>query len=154
VSIDTVRPWRRGRCVTTRAATVVWVVGLLTAVPWATWYLLFEAPRESYALLIVGILFWIFGYWSLVGPVLLVVKGRSVMRALERARSAGEAITTLEGPVAREVATDFLAAETRMPRFVARRLYDLVLRRLIEHAQEARVGAPDSPGATSHTSQP
>jgi hypothetical protein len=132
--------------VTTRGATVVWIAGLLTAVPWATWYLLFDAPRDQYALLIVGILFWVFGYWSLVGPVLLLITGRSVMRELERARSTGEVIMTLESPTAREVAADFIAAETRIPRFVGRRVYDLVLRRVIE---PERVG-----GGAPHTSQP
>jgi hypothetical protein len=139
---------------TARAATGVWIVGLLTAVPWATWYLLFQAPRESYALLIVGILFWIFGYWSLVGPVLLFIKGRSVVRALERARSAGEVMTTLESPDAREVAADLLAAETRMPRFVARRLYDHVLRRMITRRRTAGDGATDASRSTPQTSQP
>jgi hypothetical protein len=54
------------------AAIAVWVVGLLTAVPYAAYHLWFYAPREQYALLITFILFWIFGYWGVVGPLLAI----------------------------------------------------------------------------------
>lgn len=105
-------------------AVLVWVVGLLTGVPYATYYLFFEAPRDQYALLITGILFWIFGYWSLAGPLCMAVKLRAVFRALESARSAEELEGILKGAEARDVAIDFLASENHLPRFLAAWLYD------------------------------
>lgn len=113
-----------------RKAVAVWVIGLLTAVPWATWHLLFEAPRSQYAGLIVFILFWIFGYWSLVGPLLTAVKVRGVMRAIERVRSREELATTLGSPDAKDVAIDLIATENRVPRFVAAWVYRLLVAKL------------------------
>jgi hypothetical protein len=67
-------------------AIVVWVVGLLTAVPYGAYYLLFEAQRDEYALLITLLLFWVFGYWGVVGPLIAAIKVRKVFRAIEQAR--------------------------------------------------------------------
>jgi hypothetical protein len=125
-----------------RRAVVVWILGLVTAVPWATWHLLFEAPRDQYALLITGILFWIFGYWSLVGPLLVGMKARAVMRALERAQSPDDLAATLRSAETRDVAIDLLAGESGLPRFLARRLYDRVLRRIAER-EVATARSPD-----------
>ena len=60
-------------------ATLLWVAGLVTIVPYGTYYLLFHAERDQYALLITLVLFWIFGYWGVVGPVL----GACLVVALE-----------------------------------------------------------------------
>jgi hypothetical protein len=111
-------------------AALVWIAGLLTLVPYGAWYLLFEAPREQYALLIVGLLFWVFGYWGLVGPLLLGLKVRAVARAIERVRSRDDLLKTLQSPDARAVAIDLIAAENHIPRFVASRVYELLLRHL------------------------
>jgi hypothetical protein len=51
------------------AAVAIWVFRLFTVVPYAAYYLLYYALREQYALLITFILFWIFGYWGVVGPL-------------------------------------------------------------------------------------
>ena len=45
----------------TATAVIVWIAGLVTFVPYAVYYLLFQAPRDQYAFLIASILFWIFG---------------------------------------------------------------------------------------------
>jgi hypothetical protein len=111
-------------------AIAIWVTGLLTLVPYGTYYLLFEAPRDQYAILIIGILFWIFGYWSLVGIVFMAVKTRAVFHALERANSQKELRETLHGKEAREVAVEFIARENRIPRFIAARIYSLLIARL------------------------
>jgi hypothetical protein len=110
-----------------RKAVALWVVGLLTAVPYATWYLLFEAPREQYALLIVLILFWVLGYWSVVGPLLALVKVRRVFHAVRAARSRDELLKTLHSADARAAAIDFIATENHIPRFLAERVYDMLL---------------------------
>lgn len=46
---------------------LLWVVGLLTLVPYGTYYLLVHASADQYALLITLVLFWIFSYWGLLG---------------------------------------------------------------------------------------
>lgn len=67
-------------------AAVIWLLGFLTVVPYATYYLFFEAQREQYALLITLVLFWIFGYWSVVGP--LIAANHRGLNAPASARSA------------------------------------------------------------------
>jgi hypothetical protein len=111
-------------------AIILWILGLLTLVPYGTYYLLFEAPREQYALLIGSIGFWIFGYWSVVGPLIMIVKVRSVFRALEAAGSRGELEKVLKSPDARDVVVDLIATENHIPRFLASRVYRLLITRL------------------------
>jgi hypothetical protein len=126
-------------------AMAVWVLGLLTLVPYGTYYLLFEATRDQYALLIVGVLFWIFGYWALVGPLLAAVKVRTVFRAIERARSREDLLRTLQSAEARDVAIDLIATDNHIPRFLAARVYALLVRHF---SQPAPSGAtpPDRRG--------
>jgi hypothetical protein len=119
-------------------AIILWIVGLLTFVPYGTYYLLFQAPRDQYALLIGSILFWIFGYWSVVGPLLMIVKVRRVFRAIESAGSLGELGEALRSPDAKDVAIDLIASENRIPRFLASRVYALLVNRLFQRAQADR----------------
>jgi hypothetical protein len=111
-------------------AVALWVAGLLTLVPYGTYYLLFEASRDQYALLITLVLFWIFGYWSIVGPLLAIVKIRRVFRAIEQTGTQEDLIEALRSPDTRDVAIDFIASENHVPRFIAARVYDLLLTRL------------------------
>lgn len=111
-------------------AMVLWVVGLLTLVPYGTYYLLFEASRDQYAFLITGVLFWIFGYWGVVGPLIAAVKVRKVFRAIESARSKDELVEALRSPDAQDAAIDLIASENRIPRFLAARVYKLLAGRL------------------------
>ncbi|HET9483679.1 MAG TPA: hypothetical protein VFO79_06970 [Xanthomonadales bacterium] len=117
-------------------AIALWVVGLLTIVPYGTWYLLFHATRDQYALNIVIVLFWIFGYWGVVGPLLSALKVRSVMRAMERAQSSAELEAALRSGETREVVIDLIASENHIPRFLAARVYKLFADRLAR-AQDA-----------------
>lgn len=109
---------------------MVWILGLLTLVPYGTWYLFVHATRDQYALLITLILFWIFGYWGVVGPILAAVKVRQVMRAIELANSGDDLVKALRSPEAREVAIDLIATENHLPRFLAARLYQRLVSRL------------------------
>ena len=84
-------------------AVVVWVVALVTVVPYGTSYLLYEARRDEYALLVTLVLFWIFGFWGIVGPALSAIKVRRVFHAIERARSKDDLVTTLRSAEARDV---------------------------------------------------
>jgi hypothetical protein len=111
-------------------AGALWVVGLLTLVPYGTYYLFVHAARDEYALVGTGVLFWIFGYWGVVGPILAVIRVRRVFRSIERARSADDLRRALGSPDAREVAIDLIASENHIPRFLAARVYRLLVRRL------------------------
>jgi hypothetical protein len=113
-------------------AILLWLVGLVTFVPYATYYLFFAARRDHYALLITSILFWIFGYWGVAGPLLMTLKVRTVFRAIEAAGSKGDLARALQSPDAKDVAIDLIARENRMPRFLAARVYALLIRRLFQ----------------------
>ena len=79
-------------------AIVVWIVGLLTIVPYGTYYLLFEAQRDQYAFLITLVLFWILGFWGVIGPILAVIKIRRVFQAIERAKSKDDLLRAYVAP--------------------------------------------------------
>ncbi len=113
-----------------RRALILWIVGLATAVPYATFYLLFRAPREQYALLITFVLFWVFGYWGVVGPLIAALKARAIFRTLESATSREEFVSALRSPEAREVAIQHLAVDNHIPKFVASRVFDGIVKRL------------------------
>ena len=108
-------------------AIAIWIVGLFTAVPYASYYLLCYAPREQYVLLITLVLFWIFGYWGVVGPLLAVVKVRKVFRTIESARSKADLLKALQSAETRDVAIDVIAADNHIPRFLASRVYGLLI---------------------------
>ena len=110
-------------------AVIVWIVGLLTIVPFGTYYLLFEAERDQYALLITSVLFWIFGYWGVVGPILAAIRVRKVFRAIELAHASGKLKEALGSEKTAEVAIDLIASENKLPRFLARRVYRLLVNR-------------------------
>jgi len=111
-------------------AAIVWVIGLVTAVPLAAYHLLFQAPREQYALLIAFIIGWVFLYWSVVGPLLMLRKLRCVYRGLKQVRSVDDLRRRLADGDTEDVLIDWIAREHRIPKFLARRAYRYVLRLL------------------------
>lgn len=113
-------------------ANILWIIGLLTLVPYSIYYLLFLATRDEYALWITLPLFWVFGYWSIVGPLLALLKVRSVIKAIQMARSAEELRATLASADAQDAAIEFIATENRIPRFLAARIYKELVKRLGE----------------------
>jgi hypothetical protein len=106
-------------------AAVVWV---------GTYYLLFHAPRDAYPLLITLVLFWIFGYWSLVGPLLAAITIRKVFRALEQAKTKDDVLRALGSDGGREAAIRLISSENGIPRFLAAQILRLVERRLSANA--------------------
>lgn len=110
-------------------ALLIWIVGLLSVVPYATYYLFFEADRSQYAFLITLILFWVFGYWGVAGPLIATITVRRVFRAIEGAKSREELIGTLRSDEARDVAIDMIATEHGVPKFIAARVYRLLIDR-------------------------
>jgi hypothetical protein len=130
-------------------AVALWVVGLVTLVPYATYYLFVYAPRDQYALLITSLLFWIFGYWGVVGPFLAALKVRRVFRTIERAAPRKELENALRSEDAREVAIDLIASENRIPRFLAARVF-----RLLVNGLSAAAAAQSSVGPAAGGKSP
>jgi hypothetical protein len=134
-------------------AMVVWIAGLLTFVPYSVYFLFVHAERDQYAVLITFVLFWIFGYWGVVGPILAALKVRAVLGAIEGARTRERLAEVLQSGETREVAIDFIASEHRIPRFLARRVYRHLADR-VAVATASRREAPegDRPGAPNRSS--
>jgi hypothetical protein len=53
-----------------------------------------------------------------------------VFRAIEQTGTQEDLIEALRSPDTRDVAIDFIASENHVPRFIAARVYDLLLTRL------------------------
>jgi len=130
-------------------AILIWVIGLLTIVPYGTYYLFFEAPRDQYAILITLVLFWIFGYWGVVAPMLAALKARAVFRALEQAQSEGRLREALRAHETREVVVGLIASENHIPRFLAALVYRLLMKRLcaVEGSRGATLKGADPGGS-------
>lgn len=120
----------------------IWLCVLFTAVPYAVYYLFFEAPREQYALLITFVLFWIFGFWGLVTPLLSAIQIRKIFRLLETARSRQEWLEILSRPESQEAAIDLIASENHLPRFAAKWIFHLLVKHFA--TLEARSNARNS----------
>lgn len=110
--------------------SIIWVAGLITLVPYSIWYLLFEANRDEYALFIVLTLFWIFGYWGVVGPLISAWKAHQFMNALDQVHNGEKLKRLMQSNESKETAIEMLATETGMPKFIARRLYKKLVIRL------------------------
>ena len=123
-------------------AVVVWIVGLVTLVPYVTWFVLFRASPDQYAILITLVLFWVFGFWGVAGPLIALVKVRTVFRALEQVQTKDELLSTLRSADARDVAIDLIATENHIPRFLAVRVYTLLLSRLPSPEMRTSDGRP------------
>lgn len=132
----------------TRAA-IIWVIGLFTWVPYGTYYLFFHAERDQYALFIVGVLFWIFGYWGVVGPLLSALKVRRVFKAIETAQSREKLLEIIRSQQSEDMVIDFIATENRIPRFLARRLYTLFIQRFGEQIEDRLEGKKPNPTSSA-----
>jgi hypothetical protein len=94
-----------------RIAVIVWVIGLVTGVPFAGYYLLFHARRDEYALLIIFLIGWPFLYWPTVGPILLLLKLRAVYRSLRQVSSVDELRRRLSEGETEDVIIAWIAGE-------------------------------------------
>ena len=108
--------------------TIIWVLVLITFVPYAIYYLLFVASRSEYAILILFILFWIFGFWGVAGPIIAIVKARKIFISIKQVKSVEELKMIVQRSEAREIAVDLIASENHIPKFIARRVYNLILK--------------------------
>jgi hypothetical protein len=108
---------------------MLWVLGLLTIVPYGIYQLLFTAQRDEYALLITLVLFWIFGFWGVVAPLVAATRVRRLMRALETAQSRDKLLELFQSNESEAVAIDLIASENGLPRFLAKKIYRLGLKK-------------------------
>jgi hypothetical protein len=109
---------------------MLWILGGLLIVPYSVYRLLFEAQRDEYAFLIVMPLFWIFGFWGAVGPMVAACRIRGFFKALEAAADGNQVREAFERHEGREVIIDLIASENGLPRFLARAIYNKVAQRL------------------------
>lgn len=96
--------------------TIIWVLGLITLAPYAAYYLIFDAHREGYAQLITFILFWIFGFWGVIGPILSTIKIRKVFKVLEQVDSKEKLQEIISRKESEDVALEFIASENKIPK--------------------------------------
>ena len=88
-----------------------------------------HAQRDEYALLITLVLFWIFGYWGVAGPVLAALKVRAVMRLLDEAQARGRLREALQSAETQDVVIEMIARDNHIPRFLAARVFRLFVDR-------------------------
>jgi hypothetical protein len=105
---------------------IIWLAGMLTLVPYSGWHLLFYAPKEQYPFLIAFILFWFFGYWSLAGPLITIIKLRSLYKKFE---TDGDRKALLLNPDTHSAAVDIIASEVKIPRLIIKRIYPLLIKK-------------------------
>jgi hypothetical protein len=115
-----------------RNVTLLWIFGLVTIVPYGLYHLFYAAGRDEYAFLITIVLFWIFGFWGVVGPLISAYKVRQIFKAIELAADGNELKRILQSGDAEETAIDLIAAENRIPKFLARKVLRYALRRFAE----------------------
>jgi hypothetical protein len=65
-----------------------------------------------------------------VSPILAIVKTRQVVRALEMAQSGEEFKKVLLSPDSQDVVIRLIASENHIPKFLARRIYNRVIKGL------------------------
>ena len=103
--------------------TIIWILGLITIVPYGTYHLLFNASRDEYAFLITFILFWIFGFWGVVGPIISAIKVRSFFKTLENIDSKEKLLEMINRQESQESIIKLIASENKLPKFIAKRIY-------------------------------
>lgn len=119
---------------------ILWIVGLISIVPYGIYYLLFEATRDQYALVSVLVLFWIFGFWGIAGPLISVLKLHNIMRSLEKTRSREDVKKLLQRRDLQDTLIDTIASDNHIPKFIASRVYHKFMTQLSESSK-----IPDKP---------
>ncbi|MCU0915858.1 MAG: hypothetical protein MUC88_15045 [Planctomycetes bacterium] len=122
--------------------------GLVTAVPLAGYHLLFHAPREQYAWLVAFLIGWPFLYWPTVGPLLMLLKLRTIYRGLRQVRSLDDLCRRLADGETEDVIIAWIARENRIPQCLARRAYRYLLR-LIAASRHGEPSLVPEPSAVS-----
>ncbi len=75
-------------------------------------------------------LFWIFGFWGVVGPILSALKIHSIIQVLEKTNSGEDLKNLIQSSESQDVVIDTVTSENHVPRFIASRIYSLLIKRL------------------------
>lgn len=118
-----------------KRAFFIWILGLVTLVPYALWHLLFEAERSQYPFLITFIFAWVTGYYSVVLPMVAAWRVRKFIRFIQSASSADEIRRKFATPETREAFIISIARENGVPLFLARRIFARIERGLLKEKQ-------------------
>lgn len=121
---------------------VLWLSGIILLVPYCIYRLLYIAPSDEYAFLIVFPLFWIFGFWGVVGPMIGAYKMHRLIKAIEKAGDFTEIEKAYKENEGKELIIDLIATENKIPKFFARWLYNKVEPRLKEKIRQDSAAKP------------
>jgi len=110
------------------APFVIWLLGLFTVVPYSVYYLFFEASRGQYAFLIAFALFWVFGYWTIVAPILSLLRVRKTLKTIGNFNSKEKMEELIKSEEAKEAAIEMISSDNRIPQFLARRVLDILIK--------------------------
>ncbi len=98
----------------------IWVAGLFTFVPVATYHLLFKA--QSYqAPLLVLVLFWVFGFWTCFVPLYKMYRVREMYKTVS---SQDDLAAFIKNSETKDVAINAIADHTGLPKAAAEKLYN------------------------------
>ena len=91
-----------------------------------------HAVLIGWAVIVMFPIFWIFGFWGVVGPAIGAWRVHKLMNALEHIKDRQQLIEAYERHEGKEIIVDLIASDTGLPKFIARRFYDRVVSQLIE----------------------
>lgn len=109
---------------------LIWLVVLLTLVPYASYYLLFKAEMSQYPILIIFILFWIFGYWAILSPLMSAYKVRRLIKQLQSVKSMAHLKELFEQSDTEDSVIQTIATENGITEFIARRVFNALKEQL------------------------
>jgi hypothetical protein len=122
-----------------RKLLILWLLVLVTAVPYAIYYLFFHASRSEYAFLIFFILFWIFGFWGVAGPIVSAIKIKRIFNKLQNVKSPEELKALLLSSESREAVVDLIASDNHIPKFIAKRVYNLLVQKFSDNIHHTTI---------------
>ncbi len=120
--------------------TLVWIIGALIIIPYSVYNLIYHAQPEQYVFLIIMPLFWLFGFWGVVGPLIIAYRIRKLMNALESAEDAPSLRDAFARNEGKDVMLELIAKENRIPRLMAGWIYE----RVVEKLASKNAGAPQN----------
>ncbi len=129
-------PWR---------VMALWIVGLVTIIPFCVYRLFWVAEPVEYPFLIVVPLVWVFGFWPVAGPLVLVWRIGGFMKRIQKAQNIGDLKEAYEKHDGRDLVIEVVARESGIPRFIAEKIYDKVVERLKEQIAESPAPDVDAP---------
>ena len=99
---------------------LIWVAGLFTFVPVATYHLLFKAQSYQLPLLLL-VAFWVFGFWSFFVPLYKMYRVKMLYNSVSSQEDLAEFVKNSE---TKELAINAIQEHTGLPKVAAEKLYD------------------------------